>query len=84
MSKMSEPEREIVKALLDSDAVNFEAIGATLARYGPTAVLNLDYEEGFCGTMRGYVRVFRLVDVRAPQIEDLVALRQEVSGEVRG
>ncbi len=41
MSKLTEAEREIVSALIESKAVDFEAVGSALARYGPSAVLNL-------------------------------------------
>jgi hypothetical protein len=52
-------EREIVETLVETKAVNFEAIGQALAKYGPTMALELDYEEGFCGTMRSYVWSYR-------------------------
>jgi len=52
-------EREIVETLVETKAVNFEAIGQALAKYGPTMALELDYEEGFCGTLRFYVWSYR-------------------------
>ncbi len=57
---MSEREREIVKTLIDTKAVDFEAIGRSLAQFGPTAAFDLDYEPIFCGTMRYLVHVYRL------------------------
>jgi hypothetical protein len=50
---LSEREREIVKTLTETKAVDFDAIGRTLAQFGPTAALDLDYEPYFvgpCGT----------------------------------
>jgi hypothetical protein len=60
-SGINQDEREIVTTLLESKAVDFEAIGNTLARVGPSAALTLDYEDVFCGTMRTFVHVYRLL-----------------------
>jgi len=51
-------EREIVETLLETKAVDFEAIGKALAKFGPTMALDMDYEDGFCGTMRYFVHVY--------------------------
>jgi hypothetical protein len=56
---MSGREREVVAALVETKAVDFEAIGKALATFGPTMALDMDFEDGFCGTMRTFVRVFR-------------------------
>lgn len=71
---------EVVKALLDSKAVNFEAIGAAVAKYGATATVTLDYEDLFCGTMRRFIRLYRIADAGSP-VEDLPTL-QGVSSEL--
>jgi hypothetical protein len=63
---LTEREREIVKTLTDTKAVDFEAIGRTLAQFGPTAALDLDYEPFFCGTMRYYVHLYRLPTPEPP------------------
>jgi hypothetical protein len=52
-------EREVAEALVETKAVDFEAIGQVLARYGPTLALEVDFEEGFCGTMRHLVWMWR-------------------------
>lgn len=84
MSKLNDSEREIVNTLIETNSVNFEAVGATLAKFGPSAVLNLDYEDVFCGTMRTYVHVYRLPGVQGPGVLDsLAALRTEVAKELR-
>jgi hypothetical protein len=57
---LSEREREIIKTLVDTKAVDFDAIGRSLAQYGPTAAFDLDYEPVYCGTMRYWVHVLRL------------------------
>jgi len=56
---LSEREREIVKTLTETKAVDFEAIGRALAQFGPTAALEIDYEPVFCGTMRHYINLYR-------------------------
>lgn len=56
---MSGKDREVVAALIETKAVDFEAIGNTLAAFGPTLALDGDFEDGFCGTMRYFIRVFR-------------------------
>jgi hypothetical protein len=57
---LSEREREIIKTLVDTKAVDFDAIGRSLAQFGPTAAFDLDYEPVYCGTMRYWVHVLRL------------------------
>jgi hypothetical protein len=79
---LNQSEREIVTTLIDSKAINFEAIGNVLAKHGPTLPFVLDGEEGFCGTMRNFVRVFRLNNP-VEQVEDLGSLRG-ISGELQG
>lgn len=52
--------REIVKGLLASKAVDFAAIGKAVAELGPgRAVLDEPWEE-FCGTMKFFIRIYRL------------------------
>ena len=80
MAPRNEAEREILVALQEAGAVNFEAIGAAIAKFGPSAALNMDYEEDFCGTMRNYVRVLHLVGPTRP-MGDLSQLRQ-IGGEL--
>jgi hypothetical protein len=74
MSKgFSESERQIVTALIESKAVDFEALGMMLAKNGANATLNLDGEDWFCGTMRRFIRIFRLND-NILQVENLAEL----------
>jgi hypothetical protein len=56
---LSERERQIVKTLTETKAVEFDAIGRALAQFGPTAAFDFDYEPIFCGTMRYFVHVYR-------------------------
>ncbi|HWD08013.1 MAG TPA: hypothetical protein VHA57_02855 [Actinomycetota bacterium] len=67
-------DREIVETLVATKAVDFEAIGRAIAKYGPTMALEIDYEEGFCGTMRHYVWTY----LRPPVVSE----SPEVVGEV--
>jgi hypothetical protein len=57
---LNEREHQVVKALTETKAVDFEAIGRALAEFGPTAALDLDYEPIFCGTMRYYIHLYRV------------------------
>jgi hypothetical protein len=64
---------EVVKALLDAKAVDFQAIGAVVAKYGATAAMTLDYEDVFCGTMRGFVHLVR-IPTPGSSVENLPSL----------
>jgi len=79
----TEAERQIVTALIESQAVNFEALGTALAKYGANATLQLDGEDWFCGTMRRFIRVYRLADNVLPALETLAELRA-VSKDIQG
>ncbi len=72
---LTEFEREIVTTLVDSKSVDFGAIGAAFAKVGPGAAFQLDGEDVFCGTMRRFIRVFRLRDSMV-ELEGLAELRQ--------
>ncbi|HEY1626343.1 MAG TPA: hypothetical protein VGG16_21370 [Streptosporangiaceae bacterium] len=67
--------RAIVERLIESKAVDFEAIGRTLAEFGPSAALTMEGDDLFCGTMRRFVNVYRLADVTS-ELEQLSALRE--------
>ncbi len=71
---LSEREREIVKTLTETKAVDFEAIGRSLAKFGPTAALDFDYEPIFCGTMRYYIHLYRLPP---PVVDNVEALNPQ-------
>lgn len=76
---LSGREREIVSTLIETKAVDFEAIGKVLATYGPTMALDMDYEDGFCGTLRTFVRLYR--PWTQPSVEQLgEAVAQELQG----
>lgn len=79
-NKSKNTSNEVVRALLDTKAVNFEAIGAAVAKYGASATVSLDFEDVFCGTMRRFIRVYRIVDPGTP-VDDLPTL-QGVSSEL--
>ncbi len=78
----SEAERLVVTALLETKAVSFEALGGIIAKHGATATLQLDGEDVFCGTMRRFIRIFRLRDELAG-LESLAEL-SKIQGELRG
>jgi hypothetical protein len=76
-------DREVVAELIDSGAVNFEAIGAAVAKYGPSVALDGWGDDWFCGTMRLFIRLYRLPGPRGP-LGDIGALREELGQELRG
>lgn len=68
--------QEIVKRLLDAKAVDFGAIGKTLAEIGPSLALADEPWEGWCGTMRTFIRIYILwPPTGVNNVEDLGALR---------
>lgn len=87
-TKPGQVDREVVQALLDSGAVNFQAIGAAVAKFGPSLALNPNDEwENFCLTMKIFVRLYRFpfpFGERQRGLEDLGALRGDVAPDVKG
>ena len=74
--------QEIVRTLLDSKAVNFEAIGAAVAKYGPALAAADEPWEGFCGTMRHFIRCYVVFGPTGNPVEQLGQL-QNVAGEMK-
>jgi hypothetical protein len=74
--------QQVVGQLLESRAVDFEAIGATIAKLGPKLAAADEPWESFCLTMRMMIWVYRLPGPRGPILTDLEALRAE-SSELR-
>lgn len=52
--------KEITRSILDAKIVNYEALGKTFSNLGPSLALRDDPWETFCGTMKFYIRIFRL------------------------
>ncbi len=75
--------QEIVKKVLDAKAVDFAAIGKLVAELGPSVSLADEPWEGFCGTMRFFIRLFIINPWgRGVTVENLEALRG-ATGELR-
>jgi len=72
---MSNP-KEIAKVVMEAKVVNFEALGKTVAQLGPQLALQDDQWENFCGTMRYFIRIFRLPPFgpRIPELDRLERL----------
>jgi hypothetical protein len=51
--------QDIVKRLLDSKAVDFAAIGRTVGELGPSLAMADEGVDGFCGTMRFFIHLYR-------------------------
>ncbi len=75
--------QEVVRELLETKAVDFEAIGATVAKLGPAMALQDEPWESFCLTMRMMVWVYRFPGPLGGPIRDLGALREQAS-ELQG
>jgi hypothetical protein len=65
--------QQIVKRLIDSKAVDFAAIGKAVAELGPSLATADEPWENFCGTMRVFIRIYRLREVATP-VENLAEL----------
>jgi hypothetical protein len=60
MARTEVNHRDIVKRLLDSKAVDFNAIGKAVSELGPElALLDEPGDHCFCGTMRLFVHLYR-------------------------
>jgi hypothetical protein len=51
--------QQIVTELLATNAVNFEAVGAALAKFGPSLALYSEDGDPFCGVGKIYFHVYR-------------------------
>lgn len=81
--ELSGLEREVVTTLIKTKAVDFEALGAALAKFGPQVALTQYGDDWFCGTMRWFVRFYRLPDPRPfARMQDLAELRETVAPEL--
>ena len=88
-SEAVEFDREVVQNLLDTGAVNFEAIGAALAKHGPRAALIREDDgwENFCLTMKIFIRLYRHPPIFSQaagklEVEELAKLREAISREL--
>ena len=75
--------QEIVKKLMENRAVDFKAIGETFAEVGPALSMADEPWEGFCGTMRIFIRVFIIHGPSIGNVESLADLRG-LAGELKG
>ncbi|MBK7098143.1 MAG: hypothetical protein IPH58_07030 [Sphingobacteriales bacterium] len=65
----------ISKFILDAKIVNYEALGQTIAKLGPELAHLDDPWENFCGTMRYFIRIFRLPPI-GPRFQELERLER--------
>ena len=78
-------EREVIGSLIETKAVDFEALGAAIAKFGPQIAMYPDDDDWFCGTMKWFIRFYRLPDPRGPifAMQDLSQLREVIAPELR-
>ena len=67
---------DIVKTVMEANVVNFDALGEMVAKLGPQLTMMDDPWENFCGTMRCYIRIFRMPPIgpRIPELDRLEKL----------
>lgn len=72
--------QDVVRQLLASKAVDFNAIGKVVAEVGPALALADEPWEGFCGTMRRFLVLYRVYNPGLPveQLEGLGSVSAEV------
>jgi hypothetical protein len=56
----SDQHRQIVRQLLESKAVDFNAIGKVVAEVGPSLSLAEEPGDFFCGTNRIFIHIYRV------------------------
>ena len=66
----SDQHRQIVKQLLESKAVDFNAVGRVVAEVGPGLSLAEEPGDYFCGTNRIFFHIYRVFNPSGP-IESL-------------
>jgi hypothetical protein len=71
---------EIVRTLVEAKAVDFAAIGKAFEEIGPSLAVLDEPWEGFCGTMRRFIILYKIGNPGVP-VEELAALKA-VSNEL--
>ena len=76
----SDQHRQIVKQLLESKAVDFNAVGRVVAEVGPSLSLAEEPGDFFCGTNRIFFHVYRVFNPGGPveNLGELAASAQEL------
>lgn len=71
----SDFQKEVTKSILEAKIINYEALGQTISKLGPSLALRDDPWETFCGTMKFYIRIFRLPPI-GPRLDGLERLEK--------
>ena len=74
MPTSAELHKQIVRKFLDTKAVDFAAIGKTIAELGSSLALSDEVDEIYCGTVRHFVTIYKLPTYGGP-VENLGELR---------
>jgi hypothetical protein len=76
----SEQHRQIVRQLLESKAVDFNAVGRVIAEVGPSLSLADEPGDFFCGTNRIFFHCFRVWNPGGPveSLGELAANAEEL------
>jgi len=79
---LTDTHNPIVQGLIDTGAVNFEAIGRALAEVGPSvASLRASGEDWFCKVYHSFIHIYIISKVAT--LAELATLR-EMGAELRG
>ncbi len=68
-------QNDIARTVMKANVVNFEALGKMVAELGPQLTTMDDPWENFCGTMRYFIRIFRMPPI-GPGIPELDRLER--------
>lgn len=76
----SDQHRQIVKQLLESKAVDFNAVGRVIAEVGPSLSLAEEPGDFFCGTSRIFFHCYRIPNPGNPveNLGELAASAEEL------
>jgi len=76
----SDQHRQVVKQLLESKAVDFNAVGRVIAEVGPALSLAEEPGDFFCGTNRIFFHCYRVWNPGGPveSLGELAASAQEL------
>lgn len=66
-------QKDLPKMIMDAKIVDFDALGKAVAKIGPQLIFSDDPWENFCGTMRYFIRIYRLPPIgpRIPELDRL-------------
>ena len=74
--------KDIVKKLIESKAIDFAAIAKVMAEVGPALAASEEPGDHFCGTGPHVIHLYRLFN-NATVVEETQSLRAAAAGQLR-